>query len=160
MQDHHPKPAFEYSKISEHVYIGTNQCCQGHFNRQLLSKGISADVSLEETRIDQPFGVQYYLWLPTRDHAAPSFKQLLVGARFIQQLAANGVKTYVHCQHGHGRAPALVAAYLVLEGKTSERAFELIKRKRPGAHPNAKQLRAVEEFQKVISNGKSIKQVR
>lgn len=71
----HESLRFEHSKITKYIYIGTNMCCQQtYFNKNLLKKGIKADISLEEVKIDQPFGVKFYLWLPTKDHKAPTFK--------------------------------------------------------------------------------------
>lgn len=143
---HPKKPVFEYSKITEYIYIGTNQCCNPHFEKSLVKNGVKADISLEWERLDQPFGVNYYLWLPTKDHKAPTFKQLLIGANFIKQLVNNRIKLYIHCEHGHARAPILVAAYFILEGKSVNEAMELIKKRRPIIHPNKFQIKALENF--------------
>lgn len=150
MQRHgHPKiPIFEYSKITKHIYIGTNQCCQSHFSRALLKQSVEADISLEEIRIDQPFGVKYYLWLPVKDRRAPSFKQLLIGTDFIKQLVDNKIRTYVHCEHGHGRAPTLVAAYFIREGKQVNEALRIIRKKRQLIHPTQNQIQALRNFEK------------
>ena len=144
----HGKLTFEYSKITEYIYIGTNQCCQTHFNKKLLSKGIKADISLEKERLDAPFGVDYYLWLPVKDHTAPTQKQLMIGVNFIENLIKNKIKVYIHCQRGHGRAPTLVAAYLISKGKIAEQAVEFIKKKRPVIHPNKIQINALRRFRK------------
>jgi len=124
----HPPLIFEYSKITNYIYIGTNMCCQGHFNKSLIRKGIKANISLEEIRIDQPFGVDYYLWLPTKDHKAPTLKQLKVGIAFLKELKKLKVKCYIRCQRGHGRAPTLVAASLISEGMKVKEAINLIKK--------------------------------
>jgi len=145
---HPKKPVFEYSKITEYIYIGTNQCCYPHFKKSLIKKGIKADISLEEKRLDYPIGVDYYLWLPTKDHKAPTFKQLLIGANFIKNLSDNKIKVYVHCKQGHGRSPTLVAAYFILEGDNVKAALELIKKKRPIIHPNKSQIKALENFKR------------
>jgi len=121
-------------------------CCQAHFDKSLLRKKIKANISLEEKRLDQPFGVDYYLWLPTKDHRAPTLKQLEVGVAFLQKLVRQKVKCYVHCQRGHGRAPTLVAAFLVSEGMNVYEAFTLIKKKRPDIHPNKRQIAVVKKF--------------
>jgi len=134
---------FEYNKITEYLYLGTNQCCQIHFKKELLNKGIRADISLEGEKIDAPFGVDYYLWLPVKDHTAPSQKQLRAGVAFIENLIKNKVKIYIHCQRGHGRAPTLVAAYLISKGKTIKQAIDFIKKKRPVIHPNKVQVNAL-----------------
>ncbi len=137
---------FEYNKITDYIYLGTNQCCQLHFKKELLRKGIKADISLEKERIDAPFGVDYYLWLPVKDHTAPSQKQLTLGVNFIANLIKNKIKVYIHCQRGHGRAPTLIAAYLISKGKTVEQAVDFIKKKRPVIHPNRIQVNTLKRF--------------
>ncbi len=145
---HPKKPVFEYSKITNYIYTGTNQCCTLHFKKSLVKQGVRADISLEEKRLDQPFGVDYYLWLPTKDHKAPNFKQLLIGANFIKQLVDNKIKVYIHCEHGHARAPTLVASYFILEGKNVSDALNFIKKKRPIIHPNKYQIKALRNFKR------------
>jgi len=143
----HSKLIFEYSQITPQIYIGTNQCCVVDFKRELIDKGVRADISLEEKKIDAPFGAEYYLWMPVKDHSAPNFRQFDVGTRFIDQLIKDGEKVYIHCEHGHGRAPTLVAAYLaVYKNMSVDKALKIIKEKRPGAHPNARQIAAVKQF--------------
>lgn len=145
----HPKePVFEFSKITDYIYIGTNKCCQSHFDKILLRKGVKADISLEEKRLDSPFGVDYYIWIPVKDHKAPSFPELLIGSKFIENLVKNRVKVYVHCENGHGRAPTLVAAYFILKGMELDEAIAMIKKKRPAIHPNKIQKAALLKFQR------------
>jgi protein-tyrosine phosphatase len=55
-------------------------------------------------------------------------------------------KVYVHCQNGHGRAPLLVAAYLVGAGKTPEEALSIIKSARPATHLNDFQMKSLTNF--------------
>jgi len=130
--DKHPK--LDYHYITDGIYIGTNQCCEMHFSEELIKKGISADISFEEKRLDQPFGVKFYVWLPVKNHTAPSQEQLKFGVAVLDQLVKIHKKVYVHCRSGHGRAPTLVAAYLVRGGATSEAAEKFIKSKRPSIH--------------------------
>ncbi len=51
---------FEYDQVTEHIYVGTNQCCIVHFDESLLEAGIRADISLEQERLDTPFGVDFF----------------------------------------------------------------------------------------------------
>lgn len=146
----HSPLTFEYSQITPFIYLGTNRCCQRDFDKSLLRKGIRADVSLEEKKIDSPFGVDFYLWLSTKDHLAPTLKQLQIGVDFIKKLVGLKIKCYVHCQRGHGRAPTLVAAYLVDKEMGVEEAFAFIKKRRPEAHPNPKQISAVKRFRRAL----------
>lgn len=123
-------------------------CCQTHFDKSLLKKGIIADISLEKKSLDQPFGVDYYCWLPTIDHTPPKMKQIKVGVDFISSLVKKKVKIYVHCQRGHGRAPTLVAAYLISQGKNVEEAVSFIKKKRPSIHLDKNQINALKKFKR------------
>lgn len=147
----HPKHVpFEYSQITEHIHLGTNQCCQTHFEESLLRVGIRADISLEQERLDTPFGVDFFLWLPVADHEPPSQEQLLIGARNIKDLVDNNVKVYVHCKRGHGRSPTLVAAYFILEGLSASEAIRRVRDKRR-IHLTMSQIRALKDFGRVVS---------
>lgn len=146
MRSHRPKGTLDYSRITPKIYIGTNQCCRTHFAKELLKKGVRADISLEAGRLDAPFGVEYYLWLPTRDHTSPSQKQLAVGVAFLSLMASLGEKVYVHCKNGHGRAPTLVAAYLTSKGMTPGEALRFIKKRRRVIHLRGNQKKNLKIF--------------
>lgn len=149
MENSHPKiPIFEYDYITDGIYIGTNQCCQAHFDEKLKIEGITADISLEEDKLDAPFGVDFYVWIPVKNHAVPKRDQLEFGVSILEKLVAMGKKVYVHCQNGHGRAPTLVAAYLIRKGKTADEAEALIKSKRPSIHLDDIQRETLQEFGK------------
>ena len=144
---HKKKDQLEYSRITPQIYIGTNQCCQTHFAEELLGRGVRADLSLEEKRLDAPFGVKYYLWLPTKDHSPPSPRQLEVGIAFINKIIGLGEKIYVHCKNGHGRAPTLVAAYFIVHrNMTPTEAFRFIKKRRRSIHLRQSQKKALQKF--------------
>jgi len=82
----------------------------------LFRKGVRADISLEEIKIDTPTGVDYFLWLPTKDHQAPTEDKLALGVQTLDFFIKRKIKVYIHCQRGHGRAPTLFVAYLVRNG--------------------------------------------
>ncbi len=140
----------EYSYITDSIYIGTNQCCQIDFDDMLVKEGITYDISLEKERIDAPYGVTSYVWIPVEDHQAPTQEQLEFGVYVLEKIVSLGKKAYIHCKNGHGRAPTLVAAYLVKNGKTVEEAVAFIKSKRSVIHPEDVQMEALEEFLKNI----------
>lgn len=139
----------DYNYIDDGIYIGTNQCCQMHFDQELIKNGVTADISLEESRLDQPFGVEFYAWIPVRDHSAPSQDQLMLGVAALENLIALEKKVYVHCKNGHGRAPTLVAAYFIKRGKSLEEAEKLIKSKRSSMHFQDSQREALKVFAKI-----------
>lgn len=80
------KPVFEYSQITDNIFIGSNVCCRVHFDERLLDKNIAADISLEEERLDAPYGVEFFIWLPVKDKYAPTRGQLNFGADTINSL--------------------------------------------------------------------------
>lgn len=147
-ENHSPLKNIDYNLISDGIYIGTNQCCLLHFDEQLKNDGIEADISLEEERIDASFGVKFYLWIPVKNHTAPGQDQLNVGVAVLEQLVSVKKKVYVHCKNGHSRAPTLVAAYYITQGKSPDEAVELIKKKRPTIHLEDVQKEALVEFAK------------
>lgn len=136
----------EYNYIVDGIYIGTNQCCQTHFDAKLKREGISADIFLEEERIDLPFGVNFYIWIPIKNHTAPRQEQFDFGVAALEKLVSLGIKIYVHCQNGHGRAPTLIAAYLIKQGRAPMEAIDFIKSKRPTIHLEEVQRSALETF--------------
>lgn len=146
MIDHPQIKELEYDKITDGIYIGTNQCCQTHFDERLKKLGITADMSLEEERLDAPYGVDFYVWIPVKDHTAPKPDQLEFGVSVLEKLIAVGKKVYVHCKNGHGRAPTLVVAYFVRGGKNPEEAEALVKARRPAMHLEDVQREAIINF--------------
>lgn len=144
----HPQNKLDFNFITDGIYIGTNQCCQTHFDERLIKDGVTADISLEEERIDAPFGVEFYIWIPVKNYAAPTRDQLEFGVSVLEQLVKMNKKVYVHCKNGHGRAPTLVAAYLIKKGKSPEEAEAFIKSKRPTIHLEEVQRQALRDFSK------------
>lgn len=146
--DHSQIKELEYNEIADGIYIGTNQCCQTHFDEKLKKEGVTADISLEEDRLDAPFGVEFYVWIPVKNHEAPSKDQLEFGVSVLEKLVTMGKKTYVHCKNGHGRAPTLIAEYLITRGKSPAEAEAFIKSKRPTMHLEDIQRQTLENFNK------------
>ena len=146
MIDHAQIRKLEYNYITDGIYIGTNQCCQTHFDEKLTKEGITANISLEEDRIDAPFGVEFSVWIPVKNHVSPTPDQLEFGVSVLEKLVSLGRKIYVHCKNGHGRAPTLVAAYLVKNGKTPQEAEEYIRQRRPTIHLENVQRQALINF--------------
>lgn len=152
MRHIHPENSvLDYNHIIDSIYIGTNQCCVMGLGDVLKKEGITADVSLEESRLDAPFGVEMYVWIPVIDEQAPSDNQLAFGSESIERLVALGKKVYVHCKNGHGRAPTMVAAYLIRKKYTPKDAIKLIASKRLNVHLHPPQQHALERYYRVIN---------
>ncbi len=145
---------FNYNKITPQIYLGTNMCCQMHFDKKLLAKGVKLDVSLEGERIDRPYGIGYYLWLPARDHTAPSMQKLNMGVHCMQVSVEAKEKIYVHCKNGHGRGPTMVAAYLVKhKNMSATESFKYIKKRRPEIHLEKSQLARLGQWERFCRRG-------
>lgn len=140
-----------YNQITEYIWIGNNMCCTVH-GSELLKLGFDADIDLEELRAEEPPHTEIYLWLATKNYTPPTLEQLHLGVAALSSLTERKLKTYVHCQNGHGRAPTLVAAYLISTGKTVEEAVNFIKSKRPVIHLRDSQIKMLHQFSKNIVN--------
>lgn len=141
---------FDYDQIDSEVFIGSNMCCQVGFRRELLTKNVRGDISLEEVRVDAPMGVDYFLWLPTKDHTAPSPDKLTLGVHTLDFLISRKIKVYVHCMNGHGRAPTLFAAYLIKKGMGVDEAIKYLQSKRPSTHLTAAQQEGLRTYKKSL----------
>ena len=144
----HEEIGFEYNQITDNIFIGTNFCCQSHFDSNLIKMGITTLLSVEGEEVDAPFGVEFFSWIPVTDHQAPTQSQFKLGVSVLDMLVTMEKKVYVHCMHGHGRAPTIVAAYFVSQGASVEEAIARIKEKRSVIHLDDSQIKALEDFAK------------
>lgn len=146
----HSHAPIDYSVVKALIFIGTNTCCQSHFDESLLAKGVRADISLEAEHVDMPYGVDFYIWLPTKDHTPPTPEKIAYGVQTLKFFVDHKIPCYVHCKNGHGRAPTLVAAYLIAcQDMTMDDAIRLVQEKRARAHIEPTQREALVEFQSI-----------
>jgi len=151
----HRHERMSYNKIGEFIYAGNNMCCQNHFEEELLVKGISADISLEFERLDNPQGVKYFFWFPWKEDTAPSLELVDLCLDALDGLISRNVKTYIHCKNGHGRTTTLLASYFIREKSVQPReAIVMVKEKRPSAHLNEIQMAFLEDFDKFLADKK------
>lgn len=122
------------------------------FNRELLTKNVRADISLEEDRVDAPMGVDYFLWLPTKNHQPPTPDKLTLGVQTLDFLISRNIIVYIHCHNGHGRATTLYVAYLIKKGMGVDEAIKYIKDKRPTIHLSSAQLEALKIFKNFLKS--------
>lgn len=145
---------FDYSEITEQIYIGSDLCkggvCLIH-GEEFKKLGISFEINLSQENNELPpkdmeIG---YLWLPVVDGYAPSQTQLNIGTSAMHNVIDSGKIVFVHCKNGHARSPSMVVAYLLrYEGYRLEDAMHLIKEKRSEVHIENTQLVALHEFEK------------
>jgi len=112
-------------------------------------RGISAIINMREQRfsdVDAGIAGERHLHLPTIDNTPPTVPDLSRGVAFASDEIARGGKVYIHCGVGVGRAPTMVAAYLISTGLTPQDALQQIKQARPFVHLTAAQRAVLDEF--------------
>jgi protein-tyrosine phosphatase len=139
-------PEFNYTQISKYLYLGS-RFYEPKNMEKVVRAGIRAVVDHNLEKMDRPKNLLAFLWLPARDYSPPSVEQFFIGVDFIDQLVRRRVKTYVHCNVGLGRAPTLLAAYLIAaRGYTLTQAITFISHRRPGSHPNVDQVNGIKKY--------------
>jgi protein-tyrosine phosphatase len=139
-------PIQSVSQITPKVHMG------GQYRRRgwprLAARGITAVINMRTEFDDAKAGIAppRYLHLPTTDDEPPTLGQLREGVAFIAEEIARGGSVYVHCGAGVGRAPTMVAAYLVSTGLTPDEAWARIRAVRPFVRPRPGQVAQVERF--------------
>jgi len=144
---------FDYSKIADRVYIGSDLCragvCKIH-GEEFRDLGIGFELNLSQENNELPPKDMRvgYLWLPVADGHSPTQVQLDIGTAAINSVVESGDAVYVHCKNGHGRSPTLVVAYLVrYKGYNLLEAQSLVKEERPEIHIEDSQIQELEKFE-------------
>jgi len=115
----------------------------------LREQGIGAVLTMTETPLDADALAQHgldSLHLPVVDMTAPTPEQFERALRFIDHYRVRGTPVAVHCLMGQGRTGVILAAYLVRQGATPERALAEVRAVCPHAVENAEQERALAAF--------------
>ena len=133
------------SKVDEHIYLGSNQCCTTERN-YLAELGIDANIQIEDDRVDENLNLPLFLRLPIKDDHAPSQNQLLVTAKFIDACVQQEMNVFVHCQNGHGRSPTIIMGYYIYKKLSFEEAYAKVKKGRGEIHLVEPQIKALKEF--------------
>ena len=103
---------------------------------RLYRAGMGGIVSV----MDEPSGIEEYreagfeaLWLPVTGGKPPTVEQVKQFVRFAKPLITDNKPVVVHCTSGNRRTGTLLAAYLIAEGESPQKAIALIKEARPTA---------------------------
>lgn len=123
--------SLRYSQVTPHLYLGAQYGQKGKLT--LEEAGITASISMREEFDDAEHELQLaeYGYFPIEDNTAPTIENLDEGVAFIRRVIQGGGSIYVHCGSGVGRAPSMVAAYLIAEGDSVEDAVKKITHARP-----------------------------
>ena len=139
---------YQFSQVTANIYVGGHYPLGG--KSRLESLGIDFSINLQEEYDDVENGLALanHCHLPVRDGESPSQDQFADGIQFMAEAVTDGGKVYVHCAGGIGRAPTMVAAYLVSEGYSVEKAISLVKDARPFIRLEDSQLAQLQVFSK------------
>lgn len=90
--------------------------------------------------MDEPSGIQEYkdsgfqaLWLPITGGKSPTIKQVLEFVQFADSLLEKNQVVAVHCTSGNRRTGTLLAAYLIVSGKSPDQSLMQVQQARPSA---------------------------
>lgn len=148
LTDIQPKQ-LNYSDVTPQLAVG------GAFRtrqiRGLKNRGVTAvvDCRLEAEDDAEALlqnGIQF-LHLPTLDRHGFTYAQLHQGVDWVLEHIAAGGRTFLHCEHGVGRAPLMACAVLVAQGHTAPEALRIVRAGRWQALPNDRQLAALLNFE-------------
>ncbi len=139
-------PTRRFSQYSGVLSLGGQVSRRGV--TRLRQRGFTAVVNMRGEYDEQRHGFapEHYCHLPTVDNHAPTLEQLRNGVTFIAQELDAGRGVYIHCWEGVGRAPTMLAAYLVSTGMKPAEAWARIKAVRPFIRPSLPQLHQVDLF--------------
>jgi protein-tyrosine phosphatase len=143
---------FDYSKIEDQIYIGSDLCkggvCPIHGN-EFKELEVFVEINLSAERNEKPPEfIKSYTWLPVVDGYSPDQLQLDIGTSIMNAAIEQGEVVYTHCKNGHGRSPTLVAAYYIrYKGKSVDEVSAFLKEKRPEIHIEEEQFKELRIFQ-------------
>ena len=149
-------PIWELSEVSPNLLLGGQHYYQRGYQR-LLDYGVTAVINMRRLHsdIDKGIGGERHLQLATVDNTPPSVEDLRRGVEFIGAEIERGGKVYVHCAVGCGRAPTMMAAYLVTTGLEPDEALQRIRQVRPFINPTRQQQRVLSEFAAYWAEGRA-----
>lgn len=144
-------PFLRYSKISQEIFIGGRLSRFG-INRLRWAK-IASVLNLQSEVDDLALGmtIDGYEHLKLKEFEAISINDFLVGIEFLNKQIEMGRKTYIHCAEGVGRAPSMMAAYLMSKGYSLSTALKIIEEKRPFINLTDDQRRSLQEFSSYLN---------
>jgi protein-tyrosine phosphatase len=143
--------SLKFSQVTPNIYLGPQY---GRFGKASLEKaGVTASINMRSEFDDAAAGLalEQYAYLPTDDNTAPTLAHLQEGVAFIERIVADEGIVYVHCGSGVGRAPTMVAAYLIAQGLSVDAAIEKIRTARPFVRVLPTQIEQLEAFARAIA---------
>jgi diacylglycerol kinase family enzyme len=138
-------PLYKFSQVLPLLYLGGS--IRPAAKKEFSSWGVKAIVNMRQTP-DKGFDEFDQLHLSTKDLHPPTLAMLNEGVEFIAKNIRKGRGVYVHCRHGRGRGPTMVAAYLIAKhGMTTTEALNYLSVVRPMTELLKGQRKRLREFE-------------
>jgi len=133
----------DFSQITDQLYVGTTPR-RGDYE-MLRGLGIQLVINMRFLRGRAPADgkpTMRYMRLRTADNPMLPIptEVLMRGTRAALEVIRRGGKVYVHCSRGRHRSVAMAAAILIAQGRSPEKAMELLKTQRAAADPDARHI--------------------
>lgn len=128
------KPDDIPAKIKNHLYLGSQDCCDSAIFEQFNIKHVLC-LGVEPTVKNSQVNYKYVKMLDL--DITDLHKYLLGCIGFIYNALKSKENVLVHCNAGVSRSASIVIAYLILNDNLSfENAHEIVKKARPCIRPN------------------------
>ncbi|WP_166668862.1 phosphatase domain-containing putative toxin [Thiohalophilus thiocyanatoxydans] len=129
---------------------------EDHDLRALQRVGIKVLVSLTEEQFEprklKEYGIDA-LWLEIDDMKAPEYEEAYEMCQQVRKRMAEGKPVAYHCKAGLGRTGTLLAAQLIMEGKSALEALESVRKIEPRWVQSDEQVKFIEGFADYVNNG-------
>jgi len=147
-----------HDEVTHQIHVGGVPITDEDF-AYLKEQGFEAILDLcadnpDEAKMAERVGMESYSTF-VRDGFSPEQDQFDEAVGTLRRWAGQGRKIYVHCHAGAGRAPTMVAAYLISIGFPMERALALLKIKRRFHIVSEHQRQGLREFEARVKQQKA-----
>lgn len=146
-------PLRNFGRINGAIYRGEQPHGEKAWEWLLHVVGVSAVISFRENVSDLGYiekmpAIKHYRQICVPDHQPPTLWQALDFTGLIQQFTDDGLVTYIHCEHGHGRTSIFSVIAKIALGWNPDDALEDEKRRFHVAYTHPVQEKWVRDFVK------------
>jgi len=119
----------DLSRITENIWIGSGVGMEAP-DKKILELHFDVDVDVEQYPREYIPGVKSIIVFPVAENEEISTEQLSLGSAILSEAVKLDLTAYVRSPAGRGRAPTLVAAYLITTGMNVEQSMSFVRDRR------------------------------
>ncbi|MHA2427272.1 MAG: phosphatase domain-containing protein [Candidatus Hermodarchaeia archaeon] len=121
---------------------------------RLVDEGIEVLVTAMEDSLNKDVvkdvGLEYHYY-PVPPYGTPTLQQINDFVDLVNTNRARNRPVAVHCFMGWGRTGTLLAAYLISEGKSADKAINEVRKKRPGSIETRGQVQVLRKYETILA---------